>query len=67
MTTRVYEKYFLRRGRYDSISLTVIGNQEENIVSAISAAGSEGIFNISWVTERNLVTSLEKALVDQGF
>lgn len=67
VTTRVYEKFFLRSSSYASISLTVIGNQEEVIISAIGAAGGEGLLNISWGAEKNFVTRLEKALIDQGF
>ena len=53
---RVYDKYFMRNGSRASLSLTVVGKDGHNYVSAVGAGGGQGVFfNFSYGAESELV------------
>lgn len=60
---RVYDKYFMRNGNRASLSLTVVGHNNEIYVSAIGAGGGQGVlFNFSLGAEEDMVGIVESCL-----
>lgn len=60
---RVYDKYFIRNGNRASLSLTVVGNDNNIFISAIGAGGGQGvIFNFSLGAEDELVAIVEESI-----
>lgn len=56
IAVRVYDKYFMRNGNRASLSLTVVGHDNEIFISAIGAGGGQGIFfNFSLGAEDDMV------------
>lgn len=56
IAVRVYDKYFMRNGNRASLSLTVVGHDNDIFISAIGAGGGQGvIFNFSLGAEDELV------------
>lgn len=55
VAVRVYDKYFMRNGNRASLSLTLVGRNDEIFISAIGAGGGSGsIFNFSLGAESEL-------------
>ena len=56
VAVRVYDKYFMRNESRASLSLTVVGNENEIFISAIGSGGGKGIiFNWSLGAENEMV------------
>lgn len=63
IAVRVYDKYFMRNGNRASLSLTVVGNDNNIFISAIGAGGGQGVFvNYSLGAESNLVSVVEESV-----
>ncbi|MHC0035322.1 DUF6054 family protein [Pseudoneobacillus sp. C159] len=63
IAVRVYDKYFMRNGNRASLSLTVVGNNNNIYISAIGAGGGQGVFlNFSLGAENNMVTIVQKSI-----
>ena len=61
VAVRVYDKYFFRNGNRASLTLTVVGDQDDVTVSAIGAGGGSGVlFNFSLGAEDNLVELVQR-------
>lgn len=63
----VYEKYYMRSSGYTSLSILMYQKEENVMLEAIGAGGGDGLFNISWGSEKNFVKKLKTALEEQGF
>jgi len=60
---RVYDKYFMRNGSRASLSVTVVGEEDQILVSAIGAGGGQGvIFNFSLGAETEMVEIVENCI-----
>lgn len=60
---RVYDKYYFRNDSRASLSVTVVGDGEDLMISAIGAGGGGGIlFNFSWGAEDDIVSIVESTL-----
>ena len=63
IAVRVYDKYFMRNGNRASLSLTVVGHDNDIFISAIGAGGGQGvIFNFSLGAESDLVAIVEDSV-----
>ena len=63
IAVRVFDKYYMRNGNRDSLSVTLVGHGTDIFVSAIGAGGGQGVFiNFSWGAESDLVTIVEESL-----
>jgi len=68
VTTKVYDKYFMRNSSRASLSLTIIEDGRTTHVIAIGAGGSQGvIFNFSWGAESELVREVQAQLEKMGY
>ena len=57
---RVYDKYYFRNGNRTSLNLTIVGEGEDLIISAIGSGGGSGVlFNFSWGAEDDIVSIVE--------
>ncbi|WP_027398559.1 DUF6054 family protein [Anaerovorax odorimutans] len=60
---RVYDKYFMRNGNRASLSLTVVSEDDNIIISAIGAGGGSGVlFNFSLGAESDMVYIVENCV-----
>lgn len=60
---RVYDKYFMRNESRASLSLTVVGRENNIFISAIGAGGGKGIlFNYSLGAETSMVDIVRKSV-----
>jgi len=63
IAVRVYDKYFMRNGNRASLSLTVVGHEDEIYISAIGAGGGQGvIFNFSLGAEEDMVAIVQECV-----
>ena len=61
---KVYDKYFMRNNSRASLSLTVVGRDEDIYITAIGAGGGQGIiFNFSLGAEQELVDMVQESIV----
>ncbi len=72
VAVRVYDKYFMRNSSRASLSITLIGEEDNLFICAIGAGGGQGaIFNFSWGAESELVDEIqvciERYLKDQHY
>jgi nucleoside-specific outer membrane channel protein Tsx len=57
---RVYDKFYFRNENRTSLSLTIVGDGEDLMISAIGSGGGSGIlFNFSWGAEDDIVGIVE--------
>lgn len=66
---RVYDKYYFRNDSRASLNLTVVGEGDDLIISAIGAGGGSGIiFNFSLGAEEDMVSTVESIVrnIEQG-
>ncbi|WP_242620537.1 DUF6054 family protein [Senegalia massiliensis] len=63
VAVRVYDKYFMRNGNRASLSVTIVGHENNIFISAIGAGGGQGvIFNFSLGAEDDMVYVVEKSV-----
>ncbi len=63
IAVRVYDKYFMRNGNRASLSLTVVGSNDNIFISAIGAGGGSGIiFNFSLGAESEMVEIVQRSI-----
>lgn len=63
IAVRVYDKYYMRNGNRASLSLTVVGTNENIYISAIGAGGGSGVlFNFSLGAESDMVAIVQRSL-----
>lgn len=63
VAVRVYDKFFYRNGNRASLSLTVVGHEDEIFISAIGAGGGQGvIFNFSLGAEDDMVGIVRESI-----
>lgn len=63
VAVRVYDKYFARNGNRASLSLTIIGHEDNIFISAIGAGGGSGvIFNFSLGAEDDMVAIVQDSI-----
>jgi hypothetical protein len=63
IAVRVYDKYFMRNGNRTSLSLTIVGHDDDIFVTAISSGGGQGIiFNTSWGAEEEMVATVQELI-----
>lgn len=68
VTTKVYDKYFMRNSSRASLTLTVIEDGRNTHVIAIGAGGSQGaVFNFSWGAEQELVDVVKKTIRNKEY
>ncbi len=60
---RVYDKYFMRNSSRASLSVTVVGEEDQILVTSIGAGGGQGvIFNFSLGAETEMVEIVENCI-----
>ena len=63
IAVRVYDKYFMRNGNRASLSLTVVGSDNNIFISAIGAGGGQGVlFNFSLGAEDDMVAIVQNSV-----
>ncbi|CEG26314.1 DUF6054 family protein [Bacillus sp. B-jedd] len=63
IAVRVYDKFFMRNGNRASLSLTVVGSDNDIFISAIGAGGGQGIFlNFSLGAEDDMVSIVRNSV-----
>jgi hypothetical protein len=63
VAVQVYDKYFMRNGNRTSLSLTVVGYENNIFISAIGSGGGQGIiFNFSLGAEENMVAIVQESI-----
>jgi hypothetical protein len=63
IAVRVYDKYFMRNGNRASLSLTIVGDNDNIFISAIGAGGGSGVFlNFSLGAENEMVEIVKKSV-----
>ncbi len=63
IAVRVYDKYFMRNGNRASLSLTIVGLDDDLFISAIGAGGGQGIIlNFSLGAESEMVAVVEASV-----
>ncbi|WP_409271583.1 DUF6054 family protein [Neobacillus sp. SCS-31] len=63
IAVRVYDKYYMRNGNRASLSLTVVGDNGTNFISAIGAGGGQGVFlNFSLGAEDDMVAIVRNSI-----
>ena len=61
---KVYDKYFMRNNSRASLSVTIVGRDDDLYITAIGAGGGQGvIFNFSLGAEQELVDLVEESIV----
>lgn len=67
VTTRVYDKYFMRNSSRACLTVTIVDNGYTMNVVALAAGGSQGLFlNLSWGAESELVNLVKNSLSKLG-
>ncbi|GAA0339462.1 hypothetical protein GCM10008967_32240 [Bacillus carboniphilus] len=67
VAVRVYDKYFMRNGNRTSLSLTVVGSDNNIFISAIGAGGGSGVFlNFSLGAEAEMVDIVQNSIEQLG-
>lgn len=57
---RVYDKYYFRNGSRASLNLTIVGEGDDLMISAIGSGGGSGVLlNFSWGAEDDMVSIVE--------
>ncbi|MGO1479225.1 DUF6054 family protein [Senegalia sp. (in: firmicutes)] len=63
VAVRVYDKYFMRNGNRASLSITIVGHENNIFISAIGAGGGQGIiFNFSLGAEDDMVYVVKESI-----
>jgi hypothetical protein len=61
---RVFEKYYMRNNSRASLTLAVVGTEDECHVTAIGSGGGESaLFSFDWGAGDNFVSVVENALL----
>lgn len=68
VTLIVFEKYYMRNSSRASLTVSVIGHQDQVIVDAVGSGGGQGaLFNFAWGAEEDFVGVVEDILRNLGF
>lgn len=63
LAVRVYERYSMFGGNRVSLNITVLGEDEDIFVSAITSGGSQAVFfKVNTLGEENFLIKLEEAV-----
>lgn len=62
MIVQIYEKYYMRNNSQAGLTVTLQNFQGHTQVNAISSAGGQGLFNISWGAGSEFAAKVEQIL-----